>query len=338
MVVTLKDISQQAQVTEQTVSRALGGHSNVGQVTALKIKKIAKDLGYRPNLNAQSLRRQRSKVVGFIFPDITHSYAQNIADGARAQLSELGYLSLIGLTSWNSKQEACEIDLLLGYQVEALVCQPIVGSEATYQKVVEMNVPLVFVGNGLNIPGIQRVGLDGYDAGSKVIEHLLELGHRRIAFVGTDHTHQSLALSPIKEAYSDGLKAAGIVEKNCLVRYSQTDNEESVKQIADDLIGLMPHPTAIFCISDAIAYSMMSRLIDKGLRIPQDISITGMGDLPSSSLEMISLTTVTQDPFQIGFLASQSVLELLDNPGRQLSCREIQGDLISRKSTAPIVC
>ncbi len=335
MAVTLKDIAKKAQVTEQAVSMALRGHSRISKKTKQKIRKIAREMNYRPNLHARSLRRQSSKAVGFIFPDITYSYAQEIAEGARSQLNEHGYVGLIGLSSWNADQEMQELELMLGFQVEALICTPIVGSEATYAKAVDAGVPLVFAGNGLSIPGVACVGLDGYDAGQKVMRHLLALGHRRIAFMGTESMAGSQFLSPIREAYFHTMEQAGVPVQDHMVCYSQVGNQDSIESIVDQLIDLEQRPTAICCVTDAIAYLVMNRLIQREVRVPQDISVTGIGGLHSSSLEMISLTTVTEDAFRVGSLAAQSLLELMEEPDTEPDRRLVRGDLIARKSTAP---
>lgn len=335
MAVTLKDIAKKAKVTEQAVSMALRGNSRISAETKTKIRKIARELDYRPNLHARSLRRQSSKAIGFIFPDITYSYAQGIAEGARSRLDDAGYLGLIGLSSWNAQQEARELELMLGFQVEAFICTPIVGSDSNYAKVLDAGIPLVFVGNGLPLPGIEWVGLDSYDAGRTIMNHLVGLGHRRIAFMGTESMSNSLFLAPIRASYFDVLKQADIPVRDSMVCYSQVGDPGSVESLVDELIALDQPPTAICCVSDAIAYAVMNRLIQRGIDIPGDISVTGIGGLHSSGLEMISLTTVSEDAFQIGSLAAQTILELIKDPKQKLEHQVVRGDLIERKSTAP---
>lgn len=333
MSVTLRDIAERAKVTEQAVSRALRGHSNISLPTIRKVRKIANDLGYRPNLAARNLRSRGAKTVGFVFPDITFSYAQDIVEGARGVFEKFDYMGLVGLASWNAEREAKEVELLLGYQVQALICQPMVDSHAVYEKVVKTGTPIIFVANGLNVPGTGWVGLDGYDAGTKMMEHLLALGHRRIAFIGPDSTDKSLALRPILLAYNDALRQAGIPLDETLRFHSELGSGQSVRDIADQLLAIPSPPTAIFAVSDAIAYEVMGRLMQRGVRIPDEMSIAGIGGAAPSAMEMISLTTVMEDARQIGTMAAQSVLDLLQDPDRPPARTQIQCPLIHRRST-----
>jgi LacI family transcriptional regulator len=333
MPVTLKDIAMRLKVTEQTVSRSLNGYSNISPPTVRKVQRVARELGYRPNLQAKRLRNQKTRTIGMLFPDVSYSYARDIIRGAQTVLRQDGYHPLIGLASWDPADVAREIEHLLGCRVEAMICQPVVGSEAIYRRVVEAGTPLIFVGNGLKIPGTEWVGLDGYDAGRKMMDHLLGLGHRRIALVATDSTEQSLSLGPIQLAYKDALREASIAVDPDLVCYSRLGEKASIEAMAGQLMALDAPPTAIFAVSDGIAYSLMDRLLRRGLRIPDDISIAGMGNLTSSALEMISLTTIGEDALQLGTLAARNVLAQLESPDRKRSSETIKGPLIQRRST-----
>ncbi len=334
MPVTLKDIALRLKVTEQTVSRSLNGYSNISPLTVRKVRRVARELGYRPNLQAKRLRNQKTRTIGLLFPDVSYSYAQNIVLGARSVLGRRGYHPLIALASWDPAEEAQEVEHLLGCRVEAMICQPVVGNEAIYRRVIEAGTPLLFVGNGLEIPGTGWVGLDGYDAGRKVMSHLLGLGHRRIAFAATDSTKKSLSLGPRHLAYSDALREAGIAQDPQLICYSRLGERRSVEMMAEQLMDLEAPPTAIFAISDHIAYSVMDRLMRRGLRVPQDVSIAGVGNLTTSALEMISLTTVNEDAVRLGVLAAENVLAKLEDPEREFAGETIQGALIQRRSTA----
>jgi LacI family transcriptional regulator len=333
MPVTLKDIAMRLKVTEQTVSRSLNGYSNISPPTVRKVRRVARELGYRPNLQAKRLRNQKTKTIGMLFPDVSYSYARDIIRGAQTVLRQDGYHPLIGLASWDPVEEAQEVEHLLGCRVEAMICQPVVGSEAIYRQVVGAGTPLIFVGNGLEIPGTGWVGLDGYDAGRKMMDHLLGLGHRRIALVATDSTEKSLSLGPIRRAYQDALRESGIAEDPGLVYYSRLGEKASIEGMAERLIALDAPPTAIFAVSDGIAYWLMDRLLRRGVRVPDDISIAGVGNLMSSALEMISLTTIGEDALQLGTLAARNVLAQLEDPGRKLSGETIKGPLIPRRST-----
>jgi DNA-binding LacI/PurR family transcriptional regulator len=333
MVATLKDIAQKVNITEQAVSQALRGYPNISPGTIKHVREVAKQLGYRPNLMARNLRRQQTKAIGFVLPDITYDYSQKIIEGAKSVLEPKGYLTMIGLTSWDPKQEAREIDLLLGYQVEALLCQPIVESTRTYQRLAELGVSFVFVGNALDIPGTGWVGLDDYDSSQKITTHLIEQGHTRIGVITPDTTPASLSLMPRIHAYRDVLQNHGIPVREEFIGYSKVGKAESVPGVVDQLMGLEDPPTAIFAISDVIAYSVMSHLQKKGLRVPYDVAVAGIGNMAPSAFEMISLTTVSMDTYRIGQRAAQQLLDRLLKKEALPIQEPVKGELIVRRST-----
>lgn len=333
MVATLKDIAHKVNITEQAVSQALRGYPNISPATIRQVREVAKQLGYRPNLMARNLRRQQTKAIGFVLPDITYDYSQRIIEGAKSVLEPKGYLTMIGLTSWDPKQEAREIDLLLGYQIEALICQPIVESTKTYRRIAELGLPFVFIGNALDIPNTSWIGLDEYDAGSMITEHLVAQGHTRIAVVTPDTTPVSLSLAPRVQAYRDVLKAHGLGVREEFIGYAKVGSNESVPTVVDQLMALPDPPTAVFAVSDVLAYMTMSRLLEKGHRVPQDVAVAGVGNMAPSAFEMISLTTVAMDTFQIGQMAAKKILEHLTDKSAMPTQQKLKGDLVIRRST-----
>lgn len=311
---------------------AMRGYPNIGKDTITLVRKTAEELGYQPNLIARNLRSQSTKTIGFIFPDITYDYAQKIVEGAASVFEKSHYLPLIGLAKWSQEQEEKQIKLLLGYRVDGLICQPLVDSSKTYTWLSELDMPVVFVGNALDIPGISWVGADGREGMHKVVHHLVELGHRHIGLIATDTSERSMSLSEMVKGYREGLSRHDIEIDEDLVVYSQIGDEDSVVGCTKELLGREKRPSAIMAVSDVIAYQCMNYLVGQGVRIPEDVAVTGVGNLHPSGFNMVSLTTVAEDSFHIGQAAAEILLDKIEQ-GLPAYRKLISGELIVRRST-----
>jgi len=334
--VTQKKISEELNVSVMTVSKALRGVAGISEATRERVLAVAKRYKYVPNLLARDLLRQRSRAIGFVFSDLTYGYAQRIIEGAKSVLHDEEYRTLIGLTSWSRKEENSEIDLMLGCQVEGMICQPTFGGEATFQRIVDYGIPLVFVADCLNISSASWVGLDGKDASLKIMEHLFELGHRRIAFVAPRSVEKSVSLLPRLSGYKDFLVSHDVEVDQELIGLSRLGSVSDICGLTNKLMSLSHPPTAILGISDSIAFQVMDCLMKRGCRVPEDVSVAGMGGLLSSSYEMISLTTVEEDAHQIGVIAAKIILKQLADKNAVSVKKLLKGPLIVRRSTGRI--
>ena len=332
---TQKEIAKSLNVSVMTVSKAFRGHPDISPTTRRRVIEQGKRLRYIPNILAKGLAAKRTKMVSFVASDISYNYEQRIVSGVMSVLEEHGYLSVIGMTAWNLERERREVDLMLGRRVEAMICSPLIGSEETYRRIVDMGIPLVFVGSRLDIPELSWVSLDGADAVRKMMKHLLELGHRKIAFVSPDTVKESISLRVRLETYKQVLVSRGIEVRNELIGLGLIADPTSITQATEKLMALPEPPTAILAITDIVGYQVMDSLMHQGYRIPRDISLAGIGDLGPSAYNMISLTTVTEDAFQIGKLAGKIVLHQLHEKTVSPTHKLMQGPLVVRRSTGP---
>ena len=332
---TQKEIAKSLNVSVMTVSKAFREHPDISPTTRQRVMEQAKRLRYIPNVLAKGLAAKHTKMVSFIGADFSHNYTQRIVSGAMSVLEEQGYLSAMGLTSWSLERERREVDLMLGRRVEAMICSPLIGSEETYRRIIEIGIPLVFVGSRLEIPELNWVSMDGADATRKVMKHMLELGHRRIAFVSPDTVKESVSLRGRLEAYREVLRSQEIEVRDELIGLGRIADSASIAKATGELMSLSQPPTAILAITDIVGYQVMNCLIRKGYRIPQDVSVAGIGDLDPSAYEMISLTTVREDASQIGKLAAEIILRQLNEETASPVHKLIQGPLVVRRSTGP---
>lgn len=331
---TQKEIAKELNVSIMTVSKALRGHSDISGEMTRRVLEEAEKHSYVPNLLARDLLKQKSDVIGFIFPDITFDYAQNIMDGAKSVLKDYGYRTLIGLTSWSIEEEESEVDIMLQRKMDGIVCQPISDHSEHFRKVIANNRPLVFVGNCLgDCPGASWIGLDGEDATNQMMGHLFDLGHRRIAFVAPDNIETSRSMQPRLEAYKSFHSAHGMSLDESLICLANLGETSNIYQILEPMMKSKTPPTAILCASDVIAYEVMHTLMNMGLKIPSDVSVAGMYGLSMSAYEMISLTTIELDAKIIGEMAADVIIRQLKNGKCSQNVKLLKGELVQRKST-----
>lgn len=334
---TQKEIAKKLNVSVMTVSKALRNHPDISDEMKERIRSEAEKNYYVPNLFARELLKKKSNVIGFIFPDITFDYAQKIMDGAKKPLMRNNYRGLIGLTSWSAEEEENEVDLMLQRMIDGIICQPISDNSNHFHKVIAHNRPLVFIGNSLNnCPDASWVGLDGHDATNKIMEHLFDLGHRRIAFVAPDNIENSRALQPRFDAYKSFHETHAMKLDNSLICLSRLGKSHEVYSLIDHIMQLTHSPTAILCVSDVIAYEVMNRLLQTGKRIPEDVSVAGIGGLAVSGYEMISLTTVSLNSEIIGEMAVDIIIEQLMEESLTPITTLLKGELVTRRSTGKL--
>lgn len=344
--VTVLTIAEELKLSATTVSCVLNGYAKQRRIceeTADKVMAAAMRLGYVPNRLARSLRRQRSRVIGVVFADFMQGWAQRVHDGLISVLDAEDYQTFLSAHLWNSEREARELWTMMEHRVDGIICCiPMEESRANYARVLRQDLPLVFLGDTIDsFPAASFVAWDSGEAARLAVRHLIETGRRRIAFIGSAHpTRMTRARF---EAYQSALAEAGLSVQEEWVIW------EPVSEAAypvDEYVGRMlrrllasgrPAPDAIFALNDALAVTALALLDRMGYRVPQDIALIGMGNTPEAANPRISLSTMREPMVEMGRLAAQTMLELLDHAPRApiqhlVTCNE----LIVRDSTRPL--
>ena len=319
-----------------TVSKALRGNREISAEMRQRVLHEARRQRYVPNLLARDLSRQRTKIVGCLFPDLRHGEVHAVVSGIKSVLDPAGYLVMIGVTCWNRDQESREIETMLGRQVDGVICGPQAGNEVAYRELAKYGLPLVFVGNCLDIEEASWIGLDGRDAIMKLMKHLFLLGHRRIALVMPEDVEEFASEKPRVDGYREALRTHGLPFCQELLGYCPPGQEDGFAEKAEELMKLPVPPTAIIGISDAVAYVVMGQLMSLGYRIPEDVAVAGIGDFQMSASEMISLTTVTERSYEVGRLAAKRFLKSLESKAVNPLRQALRGNLIERRSTCGV--
>ncbi|WP_303056261.1 LacI family DNA-binding transcriptional regulator [Victivallis vadensis] len=333
MAVTLKDISKLSGVATSTVSYILAGKGNemkISMETQERVRRIAQVHHYRANLLAKSLRRRTTRTIGVVMNDLSSSWANEIMIGVNDVLLPAGYQPLLGITMFGQKREEKLINAFLELQVEGVLVQPVATSGDFYRRLPGMTeTPVIFIGDALEGVEVKSFMLDPEWAGREQINLLYRHGHRRIACVTVDYEsvqsrgRREGALKRIAELNLDMPK-----EYLCVTRVMSPEADHG---IARQLLALPKPPTAIAVFCDIIAFQILGALREAGR---PDIAVIGCGDLPESSSELISLSTIGEPREDIGRQAAAYLLKCVS--GLSLSDLRptlLHGKVQERKST-----
>jgi LacI family transcriptional regulator len=334
-VVNLAAVASLAGVDTSTASRVLSGPSNyrVNESTRARILAAAAQLDYRPNLLARGLRTARTRTLAIVVPRInTAVYAEIVAGAARAVRAR-DYTLLIVQHDDDGEGDAIYRKVAQTNQVDGLIVAPHKAGPSFVAALASMAIPVVIVHR--KIRGLSHcVTLDSYAATKLAINHLIDLGHRRIAYVArrAGFYNDSRRLAGFKAALLD----AGIeIDPSFIVHADHT--HEGARFAVNALLkaGSSP-PTAIFNVSLMAASGSLSALDDHGLRVPDDVSVIALYDDPYASVLQPSITTVRMPLQEMGAKAADVLLDLLEGRAAPSAFSLPAGALVVRASTGPI--
>jgi DNA-binding LacI/PurR family transcriptional regulator len=325
------DVARAAGVSTATVSRALRGLPNVTQATRMRVLAAAHDLGYVGSPAAASLASGRTRTIGLLTPWVRRWYFANVVDGAERALRETNFDALLyrfDLTRGGRRRVDPSV---LRRRVDGILVVGLPMGESEVDDLVALGQPLIFVGSGP--PGQLTVRIDDKRAGREATEHLLSLGHRRIAHVTGDADAMSEWAPGVdrRAGWRQALVAAGVTPDEALV--VQGDFElEAARAATLGLLRAHPDVTAVFAASDEMAMGVVLGARALGLRVPDDLSVIGVDGHELG--ELIGLTTIAQPVQAQGTTAARLLLAMIT--GESAPNQVIfPTDLVVRTSTAP---
>jgi LacI family transcriptional regulator len=330
--IRLKDIACRAGVSVVTVSKALRDAPDVSAITKTRIKLLAQQMGYLPDSIARGLRTRTTQLFGLIISSMTNPIYSRVVLAIEERASAMGYDVLLAHTlNVPEREEAC-IRRFLSRRVDGLFIGPVYRMAAEshiYQELVARGIPTVLLGHTAPFCS-QFVNVEADDllASYAVTQHLLKLGHKRIAFfagpVATPWTHERF------EGYRRALREAGIDVDDKLVYQAGRTIEEGAKA-ALQMIDESSDATAVQAINDIVAVGCAETLLDHGYRIPQNISVAGFGNILLGAHFRVPLTTTRQPKFRLGSAAVDLMQQFLR--GKRPESRRLPAELIVRAST-----
>jgi len=334
---TIIDVAKQAGVSKSTVSLVLNGSDRVHPDTAEKVRQVIKQLNYVPNRAARALQSGRSNLIGLIVSDITNPYyselVRSVAVVARSQNYDVVSLDL----NYDPALMHVHLEHLQEYKPDGLLLFTHHQDLSIIEKVKQFQLPTVLLNWGTTAKQISKVNIDYQTGMLALVEHLVEMGHQRLAFIaGLDkYGDSSGKISAFRwacETFSDALQTPIYLESALSL------NHETATHVVDHLMTLDParRPTAIFAANDLMAISILHALQDSGINVPEQMSLVGIDDIDLASFIRPTLTTLRQPRRQIGTLAFQMLQQLLDNEVDTCVIETISLRLIKRASSGRV--
>jgi LacI family transcriptional regulator len=332
--VRLKDIARYAGVSVMTVSKALRDEPDVSAATKARIKALAHQMGYVPDSTAQGLRTRTTKLLGLVIPSTMNPVYARMAFAIEQRVHELGYDLLLAHTlNLPEREEAC-LRRLLSRRVDGLFISPVYRFEAEariYQEVIARRVPAVLLGPPAPFcKSFVSVESDEQAASYTATQHLLKLGHKRIAYLTgppvAPWAHDRF------EGYRRALREAGIDVDDKLVFAAGYTIDDGAKAGQQFLAESCP-ATAIQAVNDQVAIGCAEALFARGLRIPEDYSLVGYGNIMAAEYFQVPMTTIRQPKFRLGVAAVEAMMRLLK--GQPAETKLLSTELVERKTTAP---
>jgi len=327
--VSLTDVARAAGVSNATVSRVLNGSNHpVAEEVRQRVLQVAEELGYRPNLIARGLRTKQTLTVGIIVENILSPFIPPITRGIHDYLRQYGYSSIIINSDWDPVAEAEAIEDLARRHIDGIIfVESCIRSSDEVSKLIHK--PHVFVHRLFNSLNANSVVPDDRHGACLAVRHLLELGHRRIAFIngpeGWDATINRMA------GYQEEIAAWGVPFDPTLVDRGDWE-VQSGYCAAQRLIKAGPPPTAIFAANDLMALGVIYAVQETGLRVPEDIAVVGYDDRDFSGFVRPAITTVRMPCEEMGRISAEFLLRLINKEVETIEPTLVKGELVVRQS------
>jgi DNA-binding LacI/PurR family transcriptional regulator len=332
--VRLKEIAEAAGVSTMTVSKALRDKPDVSPATKKRLQELARQMGYVPNVSAQQLRTGDTRLLGLVISATSNPVNARLMMAIEEQARELGYDLLLAQTLNRAEREESALRRFIERRVDGIFLSPVYRMERTapiYQDLERRRIPVVLLGS--RAPFCERfpaIETDDTAASEETTRHLIQLGHRRIAFFAGPLVSPSI--QERLNGYRRALREADLPADDTLVFNAGSTIEEG-GSAALQFLSEQTGATAIQCSHDLVAIGAANVLLNQGFKIPGDLSITGFGNILAAEHFRVPLTTVRQPKLRLGSVAVETMSRLLR--GEEVSSQRLAAPLEIRASTAP---
>lgn len=327
----IQEVAKKANVSVATVSRVLNNNPYVKEETRERVAKVIKELKYSPNLSGRILRRNETKVILVLLNTISNPFFSKAITGIRHVADKMGYLIMICNTDSDPKKETEFLNLLKFKQADGAI---IITQETDVNKLEEIGAsyPIVQCFEYHESDSLSYVSIDNETAAYEAVSYLTSIGHRRIGFVGCNAPYSSAKQR--EQGYMKALHDANIeLDQTLMIRGDYGFN--SGYECAGRLLEQAQAPTAIFAISDMQAIGVIKALKNKGIRVPQDISVVGFDNISFSAIYDPGVTTISQPAHKIGSRAMSLLIDHIKEANSKPQHILLKHHLIIRESTIP---
>ena len=326
---TMQQVAERAGVSTALVSLVMRGAPNVSDKRRALVLQAADELGYRPNVLARNLASRRTRTLGIVVNDLHNPFFAEMVDGIQTTAAANDYRILIGNGQHSRSGEAEAIETFLQFRVDGLILAGPVVTEGEMERAAK-SAGVVAIGRTASSLEIDTVNCDDVVGARLVVEHLAGLGHRRISHI--DGGSGAGAAGRV-QGYDATMRELGLGDHISIARgdFSESGGYNG----ADELLTRNPRPTAIFSANDLSAAGALDRVEDAGFEVPSEMSIVGYDNTGLASMHHLSLTTINQPRGEFGRIATELILERLDE-GRSTAVHHVVAPtLVVRRTSGP---
>ncbi len=329
--ITLKDIAQEAGLSATAVSKILNNKGGTSRETEVRVKEIAKRLGYRPNFVAKSLRANSTKTLGLIVSDSSQSFLSAVIKGAEEEAARRGYNVILANTNRSRETEKKAINTLVEKRVDGLLlASSMLVREEDVNFLDSLNVPYVFLIRRSEYKNASFVGNDNVLGAHTMVDYLIKTGSKKIYFLNMDK--ESTSSQDRLQGYKNALEDNKISYQDELI-YNMRPEIDDAYTITRSLLESSTDVKTIFCGCDILCIGAMEAILEKGLRIPEDIRVCGYDDIEFAAYLRRPLTTMRQPKNAIGIKGTELLLNKIKRVNNNPDNIVIKPELIVRQST-----
>lgn len=331
---TIHDIAKKLNLSASTVSRALKDNPVISEPTRILVKRIANEMGYRPNILAANFRTKRTNTIGVIVPLINRHFFSSVISGIEEVAYNQGFAVTISQSNDKIEKESKIAHTFFANRIDGLIAS--IGMETNtfghFKLFSERKIPVVFFDRVVDEIEAHKIVVDDYGGSYRATQHLIDQGAKNIAHIGGPLNLK--IYENRQKGYCDALEQSRLQVHNSLIINNSLSREEGSKAI-ENLMQQKIKPDAVFCANDTTALSVIIYLRNIGIKVPDDIAIVGFSNEPFSEVVTPSISTVKQPGFLMGQKAAQLIIQqiLHDNNNPVFKTIVMPTELIIRESS-----
>lgn len=328
---TLKDVAQQADVSVSTVSRVFNNPEKVRRSTRERVRKAADELGYKPSRVARRLRLQEGEanLIGLVIPDIQNPFFADITRGVEDVARHHDYALILSNSDEDPDKQRVAVDTLKTEEVDGVIVPPVSIDDPEVKRLLDSDIAVVCVDRRMEDVRVDTILSDNREGAYKIVTHLIDLGHERIAFIGG--IPRISTSTDRREGYEKALRDHGLSVDPALIEEGDSRRERG-RYLTEKLLGLDNPPTAIFAGNNLTTLGALSALNTRGIQVPEEMALVGYDDVPWAMALNPPPTVVDQPGYEMGSRAAELLLQRLDAPDRSPTVVTLQPKLIIRSS------
>jgi LacI family transcriptional regulator len=333
--VTMADVASRASVSTAAVSKVLRNAYGVSPAMQARVRQAMAELGYRPHAAARGMRGQ-TYTIGVMIPDVRNPFFPELIEGVSEHLADTDYQVLLGPGGSEPESQASITDAMIDRRMDGLILiAPIM--RRRHLEITARAVPTVVIGRHGRSADYDAVVDDDLMGAGLVVDHLADLGHRRIAHIEHKDTGRGMPATMPQTVRAEGYRQAmhrrGLGAEVDVI--PSTYSERGGYAAARELLSRSVRPTAIFAGADAAAIGVLNAAYEAGLDVPEDVSLAGYDNTAIAALGPVSLTSVDQDGHLMGTNAARLLLERIEGKRQRSVLLSLSPTLVARRSTAP---